>query len=97
MLIPFYLHKEGVPVQHLKFIYDVLWQIPEKDLLIMKQDYEKIITKIKAGKAHELSEGDTTYLGACRKGQKGDADVYYDLLDTYSGARSATKSSLKKP
>lgn len=81
MLIPFYLHKEGVPVYQLKFIYDVLWQIPEKDLLIMKQDYEKIVAKIRAGKAHEISEGDTTYLGACRKGQKGDADVYYTLLD----------------
>ena len=81
MLIPFYLHEDGVPVQQLKFIYDVLWQIPDKDLLIMKQDYEKIIAKIKAGKAHELSEGDTTYLGACRKGQKGDADVPYTLLD----------------
>lgn len=81
MLIPFYLHKDGVPVQQLKFIYDVLWQIPDKDLLIMKQDYEKIIAKIKDGKAHELSEGDSTYLGACRKGQKGDADVYYYLPD----------------
>ena len=81
MLIPFYLHKEGVPVHQLKFIYDVLWQIPDKDLLIMKQDYEKIIGKIRAGKAHELSEGDTTYLGACRKGQKGDSDVYYNLPD----------------
>jgi len=91
MLIPFYLHKEGLPVQQLKFIYDVLWQIPEKDLLIMKQDYEKIITKIKAGKAHELSEGDTTYLGACRKGQKGDADVYYDLLDGSQAAIPAPK------
>ena len=91
MLIPFYLHKEGVPVQRLKFIYDVLWQIPEKDLLIMKQDYEKIIAKIKAGKAHELSEGDTTYLGACRKGQKGDSDVYYDLLDGTQAAIPAPK------
>ena len=81
MLIPFYLHKEGVPVHQLRFVYDVLWQIPDKDLLIMKQDYEKIISKIREGKAHELSEGDTTYLGACRKGQKGDADVYYYLLD----------------
>ena len=79
MLILFYLHEAGVPVQQLKFIYSVLWQIPEKDLLIMKQDYETIIGKIKAGKAHELSEGDTTYLGACRKGQKGDADVIYTL------------------
>lgn len=91
MLIPFYLHKEGVPVHQLKFIYDVLWQIPDKDLLIMKQDYEKIIAKIKAGKAHELSEGDTTYLGACRKGQKGDADVEYTLLDGSQAAVPAPR------
>lgn len=81
MLILFYLHEAGVPVQQLRFIYSVLWQIPAKDLLIMKQDYDKIIGKIRAGKAHELSEGDTTYLGACRKGQKGDSDVYYKLPD----------------
>lgn len=81
MLLLFYLHKSKVPVQQLKFIYSVLWQIPEKDLLIMEQDYGKIVDKIRSGKAHELSEGDTTYLGACRKGQKGDSDVYYTLPD----------------
>ena len=81
MLILFYLHEVDVPVQKLLFIYSILWQIPEKDLLIMKQDYDKIIGKIRAGKAHELSEGDTTYLGACRKGQKGDSDVFYTLPD----------------
>ena len=64
MLIPFYLHRDGVPVYKLKFVYD-----------------EKIVSKIGSGKAHELSEGDTTYLGACRKGQRGDADVYYYLPD----------------
>ena len=85
MLIMFYLHEANVPVQKLQFIYSILWQIPEKDLLIMQQDYDKIIAKIRAGKAHELSEGDTTYLGACRKGQKGDSDVYYNLPD---GTRS---------
>lgn len=91
MLIPFYLHEDGIPVHQLKFIYDVLWQIPDKDLLIMKQDYETIIGKIRAGKAHELSEGDTTYLGACRKGQKGDADVIYDLFDGTRAAVPAPK------
>ena len=79
MLLLFYLHQAKVPVQQLRFLYSVLWQIPEKDLLIMEQDYDRIIAKIRCGKAHELSEGDTTYLGACRKGQKGDADVYYTL------------------
>lgn len=82
-----YLHKAQVPVQHLKFLYSILWQIPEKDLLIMEQDYDKIVAKIRCGKAHELSEGDTTYLGACRKGQKGDAEQYYLLP---SGERCKT-------
>lgn len=39
-----------------------------EDQKIIKEDYEKIQTKIKEGLAHELSEGDTLYLGACTKG-----------------------------
>lgn len=42
-------------------------------MLIIKNDYNTILTKIRNGQAHLLSEGDTVYLGACRKGQKGDA------------------------
>lgn len=34
-------------------------------------DWETIINKIKEGKAHELSEADTMYLGACTKGTNG--------------------------
>ena len=73
MLILFYLHASGKKLHELEFLFSVLWQLKGKDLLIIKHDYEIIINKIKAGKAHELSEGDTMYLGACRKGQKGDA------------------------
>lgn len=72
MLILFYLHVQGEELRNLKFLFSVLWQLKDKDLLIIKHDYETIINKIKEGKAHELSEGDTMYLGACRKGQKGD-------------------------
>lgn len=79
MLILFYLHQANVPVEQLKFIYSVLWHLPAKDLLIIEQDYKKIIGKIKSGNAHELSEGDTTYLGACRKGQKDDELQRYRL------------------
>lgn len=73
MLIIFYLHVKGVELRDLEFLYSVLWKLQDKDLLIIKQDYETIVSKIKAGKAHELSEGDTLYLAACRKGQKGDS------------------------
>lgn len=91
MLILMYLHQSNVPVQQLKFIYSVLWEIPQKDLLIMEQDYDKIIEKIRSGKAHELSEGDTTYLGACRKGQKGDSEQFYSLPDGTMAAIPAPK------
>lgn len=73
MLLMFYLYKQGHDNLDLEFVFSVLWKLPEKDLLIIRQDYETIINKIKRGEAHLLSEGDTMYLGACRKGQKGDS------------------------
>ena len=50
-----------------KINYSKLFSPPKEDLEIIKNDYETIINKIKAGKAHELSEGDTLYLGAATK------------------------------
>mgnify|MGYP000706593189 FL=1 len=70
MLIMFYLHNPNASKLDLQFLFAVLWKIPEKDLLIIRKDYDTIITKIKTGQAHTLSEGDTMYLGACRKGSK---------------------------
>ncbi len=72
MLLLFYLHVNGNPNYDYEFVFRVLWQIPEKDLILIKKDYQTIAEKVKRGEAHLLSEGDTIYLGACRKGQKGD-------------------------
>ncbi|WP_207941510.1 hypothetical protein DOK78_000272 [Enterococcus sp. DIV2402] len=49
-------------------LQSVLFTYPKKDLLIIKQDWEKIHGYITSGRAHELSEGLTMYLGACSKG-----------------------------
>jgi DNA mismatch repair protein MutH len=51
-----------------KIGYTRLFTPPEEDLIIIREDYEFIISKIEAGRAHELSEADTMYLGACTKG-----------------------------
>lgn len=75
MLLLFYLHQTNCDSLDLEFLFSVLWKLPEKDLLIIRHDYDVILDKIKQGKAHELSEGDTMYLGACRKGQKGESLV----------------------
>ncbi|MBO3061356.1 Sau3AI family type II restriction endonuclease [Mammaliicoccus fleurettii] len=45
-------------------------ELPEEDLLIIEQDWNVIIDKIKEGKAEELSDSLTKYLGATTKGSK---------------------------
>ena len=73
MLLLFYLHVNGNAIYDYEFIFRILWQLPEKDLILIKKDYQTIADKVRRGEAHLLSEGDTLYLGACRKGQKGDS------------------------
>lgn len=68
MLLIFYLYEKGVSKWDLRYIFTVVWQLPEKDLLIIRNDFETIVNKIKKGQAHLISEGDTVYLAACRKG-----------------------------
>lgn len=68
LLLIFYIHEKGVPPTELKFKFARLWRFPKEDLRIIINDWKKIIKKIKEGKAHEISEGDTFYLGACTKG-----------------------------
>ena len=72
MLLIFYLYDKEMPVYKRKFVYEpLIWRFPNDDLRIIKRDWEIIQKKILAGKAHEISEGDTFYLGACRKGSGG--------------------------
>lgn len=40
----------------------------EEDLEVILEDYKRITDKIKAGRAHELSESDGNYLSTCTKG-----------------------------
>ncbi len=58
--------KENNPLNQI-INYVQLFTPPKEDLKIIMHDYEIIVAKIKAGKAHELSEGDTMYLGAAPK------------------------------
>lgn len=50
-----------------KIKYVKLFTPPEADLEIIKRDYTYIVQTIRDGRAHELSKGDTMYLGACTK------------------------------
>lgn len=68
ILLVYYLYRQDIK-QNLdyKIGYTRLFTPPEQDIKIIKHDYEIIVEKIKNGKAHELSECDTLYLGAAPK------------------------------
>lgn len=68
ILFCFYIWKKDT--SQLKFIFDLvsLWEPNKNDLEIIQQDWNTIVNKVRDGKAHEISEGDTLYLGACTKG-----------------------------
>lgn len=68
MLLMSYEHRDGVPKGDFTIDEAILFSFPEEDLAIIKQDWETIIGKIRAGEAHLISEGDTYYLAACTKG-----------------------------
>lgn len=69
MLLVYYLRDKTLPSNlDYPINYVKLYSPTEEDLLIIKDDYRKINEKLKAGKAHELSESDTVYLSASTKG-----------------------------
>lgn len=75
LLLMFYLHENGVDVVDLIFKIVRLWDFPEVDRKIIQDDWNKLHWKMTQGLAHEISEGDTLYLGACSKGSKAGAEM----------------------
>ena len=68
MLLMSYEHLADKPKGDYRIDESVLFSFPEEDLAIIEHDWETIMEKVRAGRAHELSEGDTLYLAACTKG-----------------------------
>ena len=68
LLLIFYLHQAGFDILDYTIKLVDQWNFPTTDLEVIKKDWEFITKKIANGKADELSEADTYYLGACTKG-----------------------------
>lgn len=68
ILLVHYLRDKSKERLDYPIIYVSRFSPPKEDLKIIIDVYNKINNKIEAGLAHELSEGDTIYLGACTKG-----------------------------
>jgi DNA mismatch repair protein MutH len=70
LLLVFYLHEQGRDPEDFIVQKVVPWEFSEEDLAIIRQDWELIVDKVRRGQAHEISEGDTLFLGACVKAAK---------------------------
>lgn len=66
--IIWYFYEPHKNKNDLRITHELFFTFPKEDLPIIIKDWETIINKIKQGKAHEISEADTMYLGACTKG-----------------------------
>ena len=68
MLLMSYEHLADKPKGDYHIDAAVLFSFPEEDLIIIEHDWQVIMEKVRSGRAHEISEGDTMYLAACTKG-----------------------------
>lgn len=87
ILLIHYLRDKSKERLDYKILFVNLFTPPVEDLNVIIDDYNKIIAKIKAGLAHELSESDTLYLGACTKG----TTALKSLQPQYYGAKIPAK------
>jgi DNA mismatch repair protein MutH len=72
MLLMFYTYDSKKLVTKFRFeLEPLVYDLFGEDLEVIRRDWETIRQMVVDGKAHELSEGDTFYLGACRKGSGG--------------------------
>lgn len=68
ILLIYYLYQQEIESRlDYKIGYVKLFTPSQDDIRIIKHDFDMIVKKIKEGKAHELSESDTLYLGAASK------------------------------
>ena len=78
ILIIIYQYNKVQRFEEMKFLFThlmILEKIQEKDKIIIMEDWKKIVSKIKDGKAHELASGDTLYLRAATKGKNAIANM----------------------
>ena len=68
MLIVWYRRDRSVDPYDQEILYARMFTPPEEDLRVIEEDYRAIARLVREGRADELSESQTNYLGACTKG-----------------------------
>ncbi|KAF0092645.1 MAG: type II restriction endonuclease [Fusobacteria bacterium] len=89
ILLIYYLYDNEIDNKlDYKIKFAKLFRPSDTDLEIIKSDYNIIINKIKNGKAHEISGGDTLYLEAATKSSKSNVRTRQPFSDINAKPRA---------
>lgn len=75
ILLVFYFFDKKRAYGDLRIQLSDIWNCLKEDEFQIRQDWQVIVEKVHEGKAHEISEGDTLYLGACTKGATAESSM----------------------
>lgn len=95
ILLICYHYRQGVPVIERVIRFADIWELAEDDLVQIEADWNLIVSYVRDGRAHELSEGLTNYLGACVTGQGKGRDLVVQPFSPVLAKRRAF--SFKQP
>lgn len=93
MLLMSYEHFKDKPKTEYCIDKAILFSFPEEDLIIIEQDWNCIMDKVRRGLAHEISEGDTLYLAACTKGANATTVRQQPFSDIFAKQRAYSLKS----
>lgn len=96
ILLVYYRRDKTVNKYDQKIEYVKLFTPPAEDLKIIRDDYNKIVSYIQTGRADELSEGLTVYLGAATKGATADSSIKTQYYPHIEADGTATYRKAKK-
>ena len=94
ILLVFYHRDRNIDDYDQVIRYVALFTPPQDDLRIIESDYRKIIGLVRQGRADELSEGMTTYLGAATKGSTAEKSFvmqHYPRIE-FDGTKTHTRA-----
>lgn len=89
ILLMFYIHEKLTQYADLHFELIDIWECIKEDGPQIEADWNYIVEKIRKGKAHEISEGDTLFLGACTKGATAESSQVQQPYSDFPAHRRA--------
>ena len=97
MLIVWYRRDRSIDPYDQRIAFAYLYEPPEADLRVIERDYALITGLVREGRADELSESLTSYLGACTKGATAASSMRDQALYAPGRRARARAFSLKRP